>query len=77
MRERADVSLVGNHDLASLGRVDIDLFNYDAAAAARWTQTVLDDEARAYLEGWRRVPRPSRRSCSTRAPGSRLGLRAR
>ena len=51
VRERADVSLVGNHDLASLGRVDIELFNYDAAAAARWTQTVLDDDARAYLEG--------------------------
>jgi predicted phosphodiesterase len=51
VRERADVSLVGNHDLASLGRVDIELFNYDAAAAARWTQTMLDDDARNYLEG--------------------------
>jgi predicted phosphodiesterase len=51
VRERADVSLVGNHDLASLGHVDIELFNHDAAAAARWTQTVLDDDARAYLEG--------------------------
>jgi predicted phosphodiesterase len=49
--ERADVCLVGNHDLACLGRVDIALFNADAAAAARWTQTVLDENARTYLDG--------------------------
>jgi predicted phosphodiesterase len=51
VKERADVCLVGNHDLACLGRVDIELFNYDAAAAARWTQTVLDESARTYLDG--------------------------
>jgi predicted phosphodiesterase len=50
VEQRADVCLVGNHDLACLGRVDIALFNYDAAAAARWTQTMLDADARAFLE---------------------------
>jgi predicted phosphodiesterase len=49
--ERADICLVGNHDLVCLGRVDIELFNHDAEAAARWTQTVLDEGSRAYLDG--------------------------
>jgi predicted phosphodiesterase len=48
--ERADVCLVGNHDLACLGRVDIAMFNFDAAAAASWTQDVLTADSRAYLE---------------------------
>jgi predicted phosphodiesterase len=51
VEERADVCLVGNHDLACLGRVDIALFNDEAAAAARWTQTVLAENARTYLDG--------------------------
>jgi predicted phosphodiesterase len=48
--ERADICLVGNHDLACLGRVDITLFNYDAAAAATWTQGVLTADSRTFLE---------------------------
>jgi predicted phosphodiesterase len=47
---RADVCLVGNHDLGVLGRLDLEEFSPDAAAAARWTQTVLADEARELLE---------------------------
>ena len=50
VRERQRVCLVGNHDLAVLGRLDLDDFAPDAAVAARWTQTVLLDENRAYLE---------------------------
>jgi len=50
VRERADLCLVGNHDLGILGRLDLDEFAPDAAASARWTQTVLLDESRAYLE---------------------------
>ncbi len=50
IRERADLSLVGNHDLGVLDRLDLDEFSPDAAATARWTQTVLLDEHRAYLE---------------------------
>jgi len=47
---RADLCLSGNHDLAVLGVIDLSEFSGDAAAAAGWTQTVLSDEARAYLE---------------------------
>jgi len=49
--ERADLSLVGNHDLVVLGALEIDDFAGDAAAAARWTQTILGDEARGWLGG--------------------------
>jgi predicted phosphodiesterase len=48
--ERADVCLIGNHDLGVLGRLDLQDFSLDAAAAARWTDSVLEDEHRAYLE---------------------------
>ena len=51
VRERQRICLVGNHDLGVLGRLDLDDFAPDAAVAARWTQTVLLDENRAYLEG--------------------------
>jgi diadenosine tetraphosphatase ApaH/serine/threonine PP2A family protein phosphatase len=48
--ERADVCLIGNHDLAVLGRIDLDVFAPDAAESARWTAEVLEPESRAYLE---------------------------
>ena len=47
---RADLCLVGNHDLAVLGRLDLDEFTGDAATAARWTQGELATEGRAFLE---------------------------
>lgn len=47
----AELSLAGNHDLGVLGMLDLDDFSHDAAASARWTRTVLSDEARSYLEG--------------------------
>jgi predicted phosphodiesterase len=48
-QDRADVCLVGNHDLACLGRADVADFNSEAAAAARWTNNVLTDESRSFL----------------------------
>jgi diadenosine tetraphosphatase ApaH/serine/threonine PP2A family protein phosphatase len=48
--ERADVCLIGNHDLGVLGRIDLEDFSPDAATAARWTAEVLEDEPRRYLE---------------------------
>jgi diadenosine tetraphosphatase ApaH/serine/threonine PP2A family protein phosphatase len=48
--DRADVCLIGNHDLGVLGRLDLEDFSYDAAASARWTASVLDEEPRRYLE---------------------------
>jgi predicted phosphodiesterase len=48
--DRADLSLVGNHDLAVLGRLDVADFSPDAATSATWTAGVLADDARALLE---------------------------
>ncbi len=50
LQERAAICLAGNHDLVVLGKIPIDAFAGEAAAAARWTQTVLDGTARAFLD---------------------------
>jgi diadenosine tetraphosphatase ApaH/serine/threonine PP2A family protein phosphatase len=50
LRERAAVCLAGNHDLVVLGKIPIDAFAGEAAVAARWTQSVLDDDVRAFLD---------------------------
>ncbi len=47
--ERASVCLAGNHDLGVLGTIDLAEFSGEAAAAAQWTRTVLDEDARGYL----------------------------
>src|ERR671929_375421 len=46
----AALCLVGNHDLGVLGRIPLADFSDDAAAAARWSQSVLAGDAREYLE---------------------------
>jgi predicted phosphodiesterase len=51
VRERCDMSLVGNHDLAVLGELDISSFSPAAAEAVRWTQEVATPETIAFLEG--------------------------
>ncbi len=48
---RADLCLAGNHDLVVLGSLSIHDFAGDAAAAARWTQGVLEPGARDFLAG--------------------------
>jgi diadenosine tetraphosphatase ApaH/serine/threonine PP2A family protein phosphatase len=48
-RERSTIALCGNHDLAVIGTLDVADFSGDAAAAVRWTQGVLDSEARDWL----------------------------
>ena len=50
MAERADVCLIGNHDLAALGRLDLAIFSPDAALSAAWTAACLEPETRAFLE---------------------------
>jgi len=50
VRERASTCLAGNHDLAVLGRIDLDLFVGEAGAAATWTRTVLERETTVFLE---------------------------
>ncbi len=53
VRERAAVTLIGNHDLVALGAADVDVsdFNPEAAAASKWTEDELDDASREFLEG--------------------------
>jgi predicted phosphodiesterase len=48
---RTSLCLAGNHDLVVLGRLDLEDFSPDAAAAVTWTQGVLEDDALAYLGG--------------------------
>lgn len=50
-RERCDLSLAGNHDLVVTGEIPITDFSSSAAAAARWTQETIGEEALAYLKG--------------------------
>ena len=59
----ASICLVGNHDLGVVGRIDLDEFSHDAAAAAVWSRDVLTREARTYL---------STRKPSTKAHRSEL-----
>jgi predicted phosphodiesterase len=48
--KRADVCLVGNHDLAVRGTIDLAEFGGEAGVAATWTREVLDPEAKKLLD---------------------------
>ncbi len=48
--QRANVCLVGNHDLGVTGAISLEEFSHDAATAARWTQNVLEERWRTFLE---------------------------
>jgi diadenosine tetraphosphatase ApaH/serine/threonine PP2A family protein phosphatase len=49
--ERCDVSLVGNHDLAVLGELEVASFSPAAAAAVEWTRANCAPETLEYLRG--------------------------
>lgn len=49
IRDRAAISLCGNHDLAALGVLDVAEFSSDAAAAADWTAGALGSKQRTWL----------------------------
>ncbi len=49
--ERADLCLVGNHDLVVLGVLTVSDFNEEAAAAALWTAETLAPEWDRFLRG--------------------------
>jgi predicted phosphodiesterase len=53
VRERADLVLIGNHDLVALGSAEVALeeFNPEAAEASLWTSRQLSAESRRFLEG--------------------------
>lgn len=58
MRDRAAVSVMGNHDWAVLGRpgVDVDDFNPHARQAVLWTRAELRTPNRQYLDGLPDMP---------------------
>lgn len=41
--------ILGNHDAALLGQIDINTFNRDARLSNEWTQSVITSENKAYL----------------------------
>lgn len=51
VKERCAACLVGNHDLAVLGALDVSTFSDHAAAAVRWTQAEAAAETLDFLRG--------------------------
>ena len=49
--QSCELCLVGNHDLAVLGQLDISSFSPAAAAAARWTQSNVERSTLDFLRG--------------------------
>jgi predicted phosphodiesterase len=49
--ERCETSLVGNHDLAVLGELEVSAFSPAAAAAVEWTRANCAPETIEYLSG--------------------------
>jgi len=49
VRESCDVCLVGNHDLAVLGALDVKDFSEAAAAAVEWTRGAVAERTREFL----------------------------
>lgn len=49
LQEMGARSVLGNHDGAAIGTVDVRPFNPEARAAIVWTAGVIDDNTRAYL----------------------------
>ncbi|HRQ37448.1 MAG TPA: metallophosphoesterase family protein [Chloroflexota bacterium] len=52
LKKHNHISLSGNHDQAVLGNLDIKLFNREANFAISWTQDVLSEESRTYLQAF-------------------------
>jgi diadenosine tetraphosphatase ApaH/serine/threonine PP2A family protein phosphatase len=51
VRTRCSLCVAGNHDLASIGKLDTSTFNEDAAGAADWSSRQLNAEDVSYLAG--------------------------
>ncbi len=51
VRDFSHTSLVGNHDWAALGKLDLSSFNMVARTANEWTQKQLTSRSRTYLAG--------------------------
>jgi predicted phosphodiesterase len=50
VQSRAALCLMGNHDVAAIGRVGLSDFSPDAAASATWTAAELEPGPREFLE---------------------------
>ncbi|HIE50273.1 MAG TPA: metallophosphoesterase [Armatimonadetes bacterium] len=50
VRELGCTTIIGNHDEAALGRMDLNWFNPYARAAVEWTMAALTPENRKFLE---------------------------
>lgn len=51
IRERASETVLGNHDVAAVDNFGIEYFNAAARRAIEWTQTVIEPENIAWLNG--------------------------
>jgi predicted phosphodiesterase len=51
VRDRSEVCLVGNHDLAVLGELDVSSFSETAKAAVEWTKAEASEETLGFLGG--------------------------
>jgi len=51
IRERCEICLVGNHDLAVLGELDTSTFSETAAAAVEWTRAAASAATLEFLRG--------------------------
>jgi predicted phosphodiesterase len=49
VKEKVKVCLAGNHDVAPLGGLDVQYFNYVARKAIEWTAKELTEEAKVFL----------------------------
>ena len=52
-RDHVAVCLTGNHDLAAVGEVPLDVFSRGASLSLQWTQAVMRPENLAFLAGLR------------------------
>ncbi|HET7573574.1 MAG TPA: metallophosphoesterase family protein [Solirubrobacterales bacterium] len=50
-RERCRICLVGNHDLAVLGALDISTFSEAAASAVEWTRENVSEDSLEFMRG--------------------------
>jgi diadenosine tetraphosphatase ApaH/serine/threonine PP2A family protein phosphatase len=69
LRERSAAGVMGNHDAAVLGELDVSWFNPEAAAAVKWTATHLTPENATWLHA---LPKISEMGAATLVHASLL-----
>ena len=67
LRERGAAGVMGNHDAAVLGELDVSWFNPEAAAAVKWTARHLTYESASWLHA---LPKISEMGAATLVHGS-------